>query len=230
MPKFTEEMEDKIVVLIEQGLKNAQISRELGVYRGAVATRRKEHEKRNRVQEQPLDPQKYTPVHIDGEALSDGAMRRLYQIHELLGANNMDEMVEAIYADQLAADKYRGEYVEFMKENCPEAEAPKTFAEIIAEEKGYARDLKYDLDIYMEGYREDRELKDELKAEAERKYDEGYQKGKNDYALLIPCTRCGKPCTIAPGTESHWLIVDFCREQGIAHDDCIPRFKRIFVP
>ena len=46
MPKYSEEMEEKIITLIEQGYKNAEISRELDIYRGAVAKRRKAYEKR----------------------------------------------------------------------------------------------------------------------------------------------------------------------------------------
>lgn len=238
MPKFSEEMDDKIIALIERGDRNADISRALGVYRGAVAKRRKEHEKRKRVQEQvetekemsiqqepPLDQQKYTRVHTDGLPLSESARSKLNQIHTLLGSNTLDAMIETVYSDYVAADKYRLKYMD----EFPGAEAPKTFAGIIAEEQGYAADLKHDLDIYMEGYKEDRELKEELKAEAERQFEEGYLKGKNEHALLVPCVRCGTPITLKPGNESHGLIVDFLREHRIAHEDCIPRFKRIFA-
>ena len=158
--------------------------------------------------------------------LPDGAMSRLYQLQGLLGANSMEEMIEAVYLDQLAADKYRLKYME----EIPDAEAPKTFAGIIAEEKGDATDLKYDLDIYMNGFREDRRLIEELKDEAERQYEAGYEERKNEYALLFPCGRCGEPCTIEPGTEIHRLIVEFLRENGIVHEDCLPRYEQIYVP
>jgi len=238
MPKYTQEMEEKIIARIEQGDRNADISRELGVYRGAVAKRRKEYLKRKHDEEKPepeqyetiqqeqqestpLDQQIYT--HIGEGDLSDSAMHQLYQIHALLGANSLEEMLETVYSDYVVADKLWLEYKDYPN-------VSKTFAWVIAIEQGYSADLKHDLDIYMEGYREDRELKEELKNEAERQYDEGYQKGKNDHAILIPCTRCGEPCTIGPGTEIHRLIGEFSREQGIAHDDCGLRYKRIFVP
>lgn len=238
MPKFTEEMEGKIITLIEQGYKNAEISRELDIYRGAVAKRRKAYEKRRQNQEKPepeqdeniqqeqtFDPQKYARAHTRGVALSDSAMSRLNQLYRLLGSNSMEEMIEAVYADYMVAEKY---WLKHMEE-IPGAAVSKTFAWIIAEEEGYAADLKHDLGIYMEGYREDRKLKEELKAQAERQFDEGYQKGKNDYALLVPCVRCGEPCTIEPGTESHWLIVEVLREHKIAHTDCLPNYERIFA-
>jgi len=241
MPRLRREVEEKIVELIDQGYKDSKISRKLGVHRTTVANRREAYFKRKQEEkpekelekniqhEQPLDPQKYTQAQTDGLILSKSAMSRLNQLHELLDANSIDEMLEIVYADQVVAEQYRLEYTELMKENCPEAEAPKTFAGIIAEEQGYAADLKHDLDIYMKGYRDDRELKEELEAEAERQFDEGYQKGKNDYALLVPCTSCGQPITLKPGTETHRHIVEFCRELKIIHTDCAPRYRRIYV-
>lgn len=237
MPKFSKEMEEKILELIEQDYKNAEISRELGVYRGAVAKRRKEHEKQKLEQNKPepgqyeiiqqekqesppLDPKSYT--RNDGVALSDSAMSRLYQLHTLLGSNSIEAMIETVYSDYVVVDKLWLEYKEY-------SGASKTFAFIIAEEKGYAADLKHDLDIYMEEFPEDQRRIEELKAKAEKQYDEGYRNGKNDQALLVPCTSCGQPITIESGTEVHRHIVEFCRELGIIHNDCIPRYKRIFA-
>lgn len=224
MPKFSEETEEKIIELIEQGYKNAEISRQLGIYRGAVSKRRKNHLKRKPVHKN-IEMEKEETIQKEQVVLSDSAMRRLYQLHALLGTNSLEEMIETVYADQSAANKYRLKYME----EIPDAEAPKTFAGIIAEETGYAADLKYDLDIYMEGFREDRRLMEELKDEAERQYEAGYKEGKNDHALLFPCGRCGEPLTIKPGTEIHRLIVEFLREKGIVHEDCLPSYERILL-
>ena len=53
MPKLTKEIEDKIFELIEQGGKNAEISRKLGIHRTTVANQRKEYENRKREEEEP---------------------------------------------------------------------------------------------------------------------------------------------------------------------------------
>ena len=241
MPKLAKDVEDKIIELIEQGYKDAEISRKTGKHRTTIADRRKEWEKRKQEEEktetepeitiqheQPLEPQKYTQAHTDELTLSDSAKSRLKQLHTLLGSNSMEAMIESVYVDQLAADKYRSEYVEFMREGSG-FEAPKTFAGIIAEEASYAADLKHDLETYMNSYQENRKLKEELKAEAERQFKAGYLKGKNDYALLVPCVRCGMSITLTPGNESHGRIIDFLREHRIVHEDCIQRFKRILA-
>lgn len=228
MPKLRKEVEDKIIDLIEQGYSNVEISEKMSIHRKTVASRRKAWKKRKQEQEK-LETEKEKPIHQEQEtptdvgSLSEIAMIRLKQIHALLGVNSMDDMVEAVYADQLAADKYRVEYIDSMKEDFPEIEAPKTFASIIAEQDGCARDFKHDLDIYKEGFREDQRLIEELKAEAERQYEEGYEKGKTDHALLVPCSSCGNSITIGSGTEVHRLIVEFLREHRIIHNDCAPK-------
>lgn len=53
MPKFSEEMEEKITALFEQRKKNSVISRKLGINRGALPKRRKEWEKRNQDHQKP---------------------------------------------------------------------------------------------------------------------------------------------------------------------------------
>ena len=242
MPKFSREMEDKIIALFEQGKRNSVISRELKIDRGTLPSRRKVWEKRKQEEEktetepeitiqheQPLEPQKYTQAYTDELVLSESAKSRLKQLHTLLGSNSMEAMIESIYVDQLAAEKYRLEYVESMKEFFPGAEAPVTFAKIIAGEQGYSADLKDEVELFRDGYSEYRKTIAELKAEAERQYDEGYENGKKYHALLVPCVSCGMPITLTPGNEIHGLILDFLREHRIAHDDCIPRFKRIFA-
>lgn len=234
MPKMAKEVEDKIVELIDQGYKDAEISRKIDVHRTTIANRRKAHEKRKRVQEQveteketpiqqeqPLVPKKYTQAYTDGVALSDGAMHRLYQIHALLGANSLEEMLETVYSDYVVVDNLWPEYEEFPS-------ASKTFAFIIAEEKGYAADLKHDLDIYMDGYPEDQKTIAELKEAEQERFDEGYLNGKKDHALLVPCTGCGQPIALTPGTETHRLIVEFLRKHEIIHDVCAPRYQRIY--
>ena len=241
MPKLAKDVEDKIIELIDQGYKDAEISRKTGKHRTTIADRRKEWEKRKQAQgktetepeitiqhEQPLEPQKYTQAYTDELVLSERAKSRLKQLHTLLGSNSMEAMIESVYVDQLAAEKYRSEYVEFMREGSG-FEAPVTFAGIIAQEQGYSADLKDELELFRDGYSEYRKTIAELKAEAERQYDEGYENGKKYHALLVPCVSCGMPITLTPGNEIHGLILDFLREHRIAHDDCIPRFKRIFA-
>lgn len=91
MPKFSEEMEEKIIELIEQGDKNAEISRKLGIDRGAVSKRRKTHLNRKFDQQKPemepektiqqeqkeshtLDPQIYTLIRYQGTHSQEEAL------------------------------------------------------------------------------------------------------------------------------------------------------------
>ena len=219
MPKFSEEMEEKIIALFEKGKKNSIISRELGINRGALPKRRKEWEKRKQDHKQP---EKEETIQQGQVILPDSAMSRLNQLHTLLGANSMEEMLETVYEDQVSADKYRHKYTE----EFPDVDTPpQTFADIIAEKEGYASDLNYDLEIHEKGWIEDKRLIEKLKSEADRQYDVGYNDGKNDHTLLFPCARCGEVSSITSGTEIHRLIVEFLKENGVVHNECLPRAR-----
>ena len=80
MPKYSREMEEKIIALFEQGKRNSVISRELSIDRGGLPRRRKAWEKRKQAQgkpepetentqkEQPLEPEKYARAPINHRA------------------------------------------------------------------------------------------------------------------------------------------------------------------
>jgi len=197
MPKLRKEVEDKIAKLIQQGYKNVEVSEKLGVHRKTVANRRKAHLERKQDHRKP-GPEKEEQIQQEQVALSDIAMSRLKQLREILGANSMEEMLETIYADQVAAKKYRMRYiVEF-----PGADAPKTFAEIIAAEEGYAADLKYDLDIYMKGFREDQELHPKFVYEG---WNVSEFAGKP--WIVLNCKKCGEAIFYGEGFEfNQWLF------------------------
>ena len=160
-----------------------------------------------------------------GAGLSDGITRRLYDLQGILSASSISDAVERAYRDEVSAvkfklahwEKYAAEDEEFSIEG------------MVKHLTEHIRDLEFDDKIATNIWEKNKAEIVELKESAEERYEEGYQKGQNDYGLLVPCTICGNPITLTSGTEIHRHIVEFCREQGIIHNDCIPRYKRIFA-
>lgn len=223
MPKYSEEMEEKIITLIEQGYKNAEISRELDIYRGAVAKRRKAYEKRRQNQEKPepepeqtvqqeqtdphpLDPQIYTLIRYQGTHSREEALSQAIETQHNFNPYILNHGFET------------------------PKELIKFFEDKIQLEFDNVKDLKIDSDISQSLIADYKETITQLKAEEDAQYEEGYEKGKNDHAILVPCISCGESITILPGTEAHTLIVRLLRENyGIIHTDCKPSYQRVYA-
>jgi len=221
MPKYSKEMEEKIIACFEQEKRNSVIARELNIYRGALPSRRKkwlegkqEQEKtetepekivqQNHPDSHPLDPQIYTLIRYQGthsqeEALSQ-AIETQHSFNPYLLHHGMKTPKEFV--------KFVEEKIQLERTNVEDLKIASTIREALIVD-------------YKKTIAELEELLDE-------RFEEGYQKGKNDHALLIPCTRCGKLITIVPGNESHRLIIDVLRECGIHHTDCIPKYNRVY--
>lgn len=52
-------------------------------------------------------------------------------------------------------------------------------------------------------------------------HEEGYKKGINDFAIDVPCYKCGNLITIKPNTVEHSYLI-YCSKGGICHQQCLP--------
>jgi hypothetical protein len=51
--------------------------------------------------------------------------------------------------------------------------------------------------------------------------DQGYERGKRDYEITYPCSRCGGPLTVSPNGDSHKDIIEYMKKAGWAHKTCL---------
>jgi transposase-like protein len=218
MPKYTQEKEEKIIELIEKDYKNAQIARELGVYRGAVAKRRKEYLKQRPDHKKPETEHEET---IQQEQKGSHPLdSQIYTLIRYQGTHSREEALSQAIETQHSFNPYILNHgLKTPKELI------KFFEEEIQLDRALAKDLMVDNNISQRLIATHQETIAELKELVEQRYEEG----KNDFALLVYCTSCGQPITLTPGTETHRHIVEFCRKIGIIHSDCIPKYKRIYA-
>ena len=232
MPKYSQEMELEIKARIERGDKNADISRELGVYRGAVSKRRKEYLKRKQEEEKPeTEDLKQKPDHEKTEKEPEITIQQeqndshpldpqIYTLIRYQGTHSQEEALSQAIETQHSFNPYILNH----GFNTP-AELVKFFEDELKLERALAKDLILDVKISQSLIVDYKKTIAELEELAEERYEEG----KNDHALLIPCSVCGESITLEPGDEVHRLIVEFLRERKIIHSDCGLRYKRIYV-
>ena len=220
MPRLSREVENKIIDLIEKGYKDAVISRELGVHRTTIADRRKAWEKRKQEKEK-VEPEKEETIQQE-EKDSHPLDPQIYTLIRYQGTHSREEALSQAIETQHSFNPYILNHgLKTPKELI------KFFENEIQLERMKVNDLEVDSNISRSLFVT--RARTELKSEAENQYDEGYQMGMDEHALLVPCTSCGEPITILPGTETHQIIVEFLREHEIIHNDCKPRYQRIYA-
>jgi len=158
-----------------------------------------------------MDPSASVPLSKDIKKIH-------FALQGILGTDSIIKALETAYRDEVSAAKYKttlwetysngedefsfGALVEKILENFKELEEEYTLC------RGFLKSLM--------------ETKAKLEDLVEKKYDEGYQKGVDDHAILVPCTSCNEPITILPGTKVHQILVDYHRDSIIC-SDCIHR-------
>ena len=226
MPKFSRETEDKIIALFEQGKRNSVISRELKIDRGALPSRRKEWEKRKREQEAPelKNPETVHEEPIQREA-SDSHQRDtlIYTLMRHQGQKSREAAISQAIETQNAFNPF----VLNHGMTSPK-ELIQYFEEEIRLERELGKDLIIDNKISQSLNVNHKKTIAELENLLKERFEEGYQKGKDDHAILVPCKSCRELVTILPGTKGHQVIVDYLRG-GITCSDCIPRYQRIYA-
>ena len=50
---------------------------------------------------------------------------------------------------------------------------------------------------------------------------EGHEQAREEFEISYPCSVCGKPITIKPGSESHKAMVGYMKEHGWGHGNCV---------
>ena len=218
MPKYSREMEEKIIELIGQGYKNSQISRELGIYRGAVSKRRKAHEKQKQNQEKPEPEQEETvqQEQTDSHPLDP----QIYTLIRYQGTNSREEALSQAIDTQHSFNPY----ILNLGLNSPK-ELIKFFEEELKLERALAKDLMSDLktdsDISRGLIADYKKTIAELKELAEKNYEEGIEQGRHDNAIYVQCAHCGEPYQVEPQSEPHGVITQALVELGWGHASCV---------
>lgn len=55
----------------------------------------------------------------------------------------------------------------------------------------------------------------------EQGWGDGYDEVLNDYRITYPCSVCGKPIELKPGSDSHGAMVSYMKENGWGHSKCL---------
>lgn len=50
---------------------------------------------------------------------------------------------------------------------------------------------------------------------------QGYERGRRNYEITYPCSKCGKPITVLPNDVSHQAIIGLMKQAGWAHGTCL---------
>lgn len=227
MPKYSNEMEEKIIALFEQGKKNSVISRELSIDRGGLPRRRKAWEKRKSEPEKPESekPEPETEKTIQTEQSDSHPLDpEIYTLVRYQGTNSREEAIKQAVETQ----KSLNPYILNHGLETP-AELVKFFEDKSRIDFDKINDLKIDNNITQALIADYKETITQLKNEEDEQYDEGYDEGKKDYALIVYCTSCSQSITLMPGDETHRRIIEFCRDIEIIHSDCVPKYRRIFA-
>ena len=53
-----------------------------------------------------------------------------------------------------------------------------------------------------------------------RKYDEGWDDGKEEFEITIPCFKCDGPMLLRPGSKMHKSAIDLLQDRGWHHGEC----------
>ncbi len=236
MPRLRGEVEEKIIELIDQGYKDSAISRKLNVHRTTVAKRREAYFKRKQKEEKPeakqdltqkpdaqnpeLEPEKNIQrEHTDSHPLDP----EIYTLIRYQGTHSREEAISQAIETQQVLNPYILNHG---------LKSPKELVEFFEEEirldRALAKDLLVDNNISQRLIVDHKKTIAELEKLLEERYEEGYQKGEDDHAILVPCKSCSEPITILPGTNAYRLIVGFFKD-NIIHTDCKPMYRRIYA-
>ncbi len=218
MPKLTKDIEDKIAELIDQELKDSEISRKLGVHRTTVANRREAHLKRKANQ---TKPEKGPETNIQHEHTDFHPLDpKIYTLMRHQGTNSRELAISQAIETQHSFNPYVLNH------------GLKTPKELIQyfENKSHldstkVKDLTTDLDIEIRISRglvlnlieENKGLK-EL---AEERYEEGLEKGRKDHAIYVRCVHCREIIQVTPLSKMHNVITQFLHDNGWGHKACV---------
>lgn len=227
MPKLSKEMEEKIVELIDQKYKDADISRKLGVHRTTVANRRKEYLKQKPVPKKPEPEQEETvqQEQTDSHPLDP----QIYTLIRYQGTHSREEALSQAIETQHSFNPY------ILNHGLKTpTELMKFFEDKIQLELTNVNDLKLDSKIsrslfvtHQEVIAELKETIAELKESAEEKFEEGVEQGRHDNAIYVQCARCGEPYQVEPQSEAHGMVTQALLEHGWGHASCAKNYEYV---
>jgi len=211
MPKIRKETIDKIRQLGTEGYTNTEIGERLSVSRGTA--------RKYRVDAGP------SLVQVDSGkvslSLGDDVTKLLYDLMGVMGAPSIIGAVKQAYLDTVALTKLKVTHWPVYSE---EGEAF-TAEEMIERLVGFITYLEKAAIEDRTAIREAEAESERLKELAEVKYDDGYEKGKLDFAIHVKCVHCNGAILIEPRGVGHRTIVNLALEGGVAHTHCINRAR-----
>ena len=223
MPKYSREMEEKIIALFEQGKRNSVISRELSIDRGGLPRRRKEWEKRKQKQEKPeTEPEKtFEQEQNDSHPLDP----QIYMLIRHQGTNTREEAIQQAIETQQSLNPYilnhgletPAELVKFFEE---EIQLERTLV------KGLMLDLKTDSDISQRLIATYQETIAELKELVGKRFEDGIEQGRENHGIYVKCVICDRPYQVVPLDKAHSFITQVLHEEGWGHTSCVERAPR----
>lgn len=226
MPKYSKEMEEKIIAAFEQGKRNSVISRELSIDRGALPRRRKEWEKGKQAQEKP---ETKTEKPFQQETDSHPLDPEIYTLMRHQGAKSREVAISQAIETQTAFNPY------LLNHGLKTPKAlVKHFEDELQIERTNFKDVQIDLNIekaISRGMIKDQieeiiELEAtiaDLKKVGEQRFEEGLEQGRDDNAIYFRCVHCGKIIQVKPQSEIHGVITRFLLDAGWGHDVCVRR-------
>ena len=213
MPRLRVEIEEEIVELINQGYKDADISRKLGVHRTTVANRRKENLKQKPDPKKPeTEPGKTVqPEQTDSHPLDP-------QIYTLIRYQGTHSREEALF-QAIETQHSFNPYILNHGLKTP-AELVKFFEEEIQLDRRLSKDLMLDINISQRMIVDYKKTIAELKELAEERYEEGLEQGRQNNAIYVQCARCGEPYQVEPQSEPHGVATRALLEARWGHSTC----------
>lgn len=205
MGKLRKEVIDDIRRLGEEGYSQVEIADSLSVDRGTVR-------KYMVGVDSPL-------VLEDKLSVSNGLMKRLYDLQGILGASSIADAVERAYRDEVSAVKFKVSAWEEYASDGGEFSVEGLIEQLLK----HIKDVEDELNATS---RITREMIANLKDLVQRRYDEGYEEGQSDHAIYIPCAYCRRPYQVKPLSEAHGVITRMMIENGWGHSVCADRSER----
>lgn len=211
MGKLSKTEIDRIQALLGEGYNKTEVATKLGINRKTVAT--------YAVDAGP------SLVQVDSGkvslSLGDDVTKILYDLMGVMGAPSILGAVKQAYLDTVALTKLKVTHWPVYSE---EGEAF-TVEEMIERLVGFITYLEKAAIEDRKSIREAEAESERLKELAEVKYDDGYEKGKLDFAIHVKCVHCNGAILIEPRGVGHRTIVNLALEGGVAHTHCINRAR-----
>jgi hypothetical protein len=208
--KLGKEGIDQIRALLGAGYSKTEVSKKMGIDRKTVS-------------KYGNDPGP-SLVQVDSGkvslSLGDDITKLLYDMQGVMGASSIIGAVKQAYQNAVSLARLRVTHWPVYSD-----EEEFTAEAMIERLVGFIAYLEKEAKEDRKSIREAEAEIERLKELAEVKYDDGYEKGKLDFAIHVKCVHCNGAILIEPRGVGHRTIVNLALEGGVAHTHCINRAR-----